>query len=371
MFIWILILNWSNCCYIWKKVTSMDKVSILTEGGERVEGVAPVVVSASRATDVPAFYARWFFNRLAKGYCVWRNPFNRQKTYVSFERCRVVVFWTKNPGPILPYLAELDRRGIHYYFQMTLNDYEREGLEPNVPPLEERVAMFRRLAGMVGRERVIWRFDPLMVAPGLTPEVLLERVRRVGEALRGCTEKLVFSFADVGAYRKVQQNLVRETGLFTRENVLAAEMTPEERRETVEGLARLRDGWRREGWPLTLATCGEEADLAEYGIEHNRCVDGELMKRLFADDEELVFYLNTGCWPERDLFGQFVSRKPKDARGMKDRGQRAVCGCMVSKDIGMYDTCRHFCAYCYANTSREAVRRNAAAHSDESESLVD
>ena len=100
-------------------------------------------------------------------------------------------------------------------------------------------------------------------------------------------------------------------------------------------------------------------------------VDGELMKRLFADDEKLVFYLNTGCWPERDLFGQFVPRKPKDARGMKDRGQRAACGCMVSKDIGMYDTCRHFCAYCYANTSREAVRRNAAAHSDESESLVD
>ena len=92
-----------------------DKVSIVTDAGERVEAVAPVVISASRSTDIPAFYARWFFNRLAKGYCTWVNPFNRQKTYVSFERCRVVVFWTKNPAPVLPYLHRLDERGIRYY----------------------------------------------------------------------------------------------------------------------------------------------------------------------------------------------------------------------------------------------------------------
>ena len=99
-----------------------DKLLITTDSGIRVEATAPIIISASRSTDIPAFYARWFFNRLDKGYCVWYNPFNRQKMYVSFGRCKVIVFWTKNPKPILPYLKELDKRGIHYYFQVTLND---------------------------------------------------------------------------------------------------------------------------------------------------------------------------------------------------------------------------------------------------------
>ena len=94
---------------------------ITTYSGEQVEALAPIIISASRSTDIPAFYAKWFFNRLAKGYCVWGNPFNRRKMYVSFERCKAIVFWTKNPKPILPYLHELDRRGIRYYFQFTLN----------------------------------------------------------------------------------------------------------------------------------------------------------------------------------------------------------------------------------------------------------
>ena len=113
-----------------------DNVRIKTDSGERVDALAPVIVSASRSTDIPAFYARWFFNRLKRGYCVWYNPFNQKPSYVSFAKCKVIVFWTKNPAPIIPFLPELDRRGIHYYFQVTLNDYVREGLEPNVPSIE-------------------------------------------------------------------------------------------------------------------------------------------------------------------------------------------------------------------------------------------
>ena len=129
----------------------IDKIYITNDTGEQVESSAPVIISASRSTDIPAFYAKWFFNRLVKGYCVWYNPFNQQPMYISFKNCKVIVFWTKNPKPILPYLHELDKRGIHYYFQVTLNDYVNEGFEPNVPSVEERVIIVPFCTRMVAR----------------------------------------------------------------------------------------------------------------------------------------------------------------------------------------------------------------------------
>ena len=347
------------------------KQQITTDSGIQVEAAAPVIISASRSTDIPAFYAQWFFNRLAKGYCAWYNPFNRQKMYVSFANCKVVVFWTKNPAPVLPYLHLLDERRIHCYFQVTLNDYEREGFEPGLPPLEERIEMFRQLSDRIGHERVIWRFDPLILTRELTPRRLLNRIWKMGNALKGYTDKLVFSFVDVKAYRKVQNKLVKETSCFSRENVQTAEPDSLQRQELVTGLAKLRDAWHAEEWKLALATCAEDIDLEAYGIEHNSCIDRDLMMRLFADDEELMYYLCYGQLPERDMFGQLVLKKEKDVKLFKDKGQRSACGCMMSKDIGMYDTCRHFCVYCYANTSQECVRRNVVKHSEEGESLFE
>ena len=346
-----------------------DKILIRIDNGEPVEAIAPIIISASRSTDIPAFYAKWFFNRLAKGYCAWYNPFNQQKMYISFERCRVIVFWTKNPAPIIPYLPELDKRGIHYYFQVTLNDYAKEGFEPNVPSVEERVKTFIELSNLIGKERVIWRFDPLVITSDIGPRELLTRIWNVGNRLKGCTDKLVFSFVDVKAYKKVQNNLVKETMFFTKDDVKNAEANPAQRTEIVEGLAKMRDSWHRGGWNVEMATCAEDIDLEAYGIHHNRCIDGELMKRIFADDRELVYYLHTLKWPERDMFGE-VPPIPQKQKNVKDTGQRKICGCMASKDIGMYDTCRHFCVYCYANTSKEAVLRNARAHNDDSESIT-
>ena len=346
-----------------------DKITIKNDNGEAVEAIAPVIISASRSTDIPAFYAKWFFNRLAKGYCVWYNPFNQQPMYISFKRCRAIVFWTKNPKPILPYLSELDKLGIHYYFQVTLNDYVREGFEPNVPTVESRIETFKKLSRIIGKERVIWRFDPLIVTKDITPRDLLSRIWHIGNQIKGCTEKLVFSFVDVKAYRKVQNNLVKETIYFTKENVENAEMSENQRMEVVEGLVKLRETWRAKGWNLTLATCGEDVDLEGYRIEHNRCIDGELMKRIFASDKEFVYYLHTLKWPERDIFGE-IPPIPNKQKKVKDTGQRKVCGCMVSKDIGMYNTCKHFCVYCYANTSKECVLNNSKRHSDDSESLI-
>ena len=349
---------------------ALDKIIIKTESGEPVQATAPIIISASRSTDIPAFYTKWFFNRLAKGYCVWYNPFNQQKMYISFERCRVIVFWTKNPAPIIPYLPELDKRGIHYYFQVTLNDYVKEGFEQNVPSVDERVETFKKLSSLIGKEKVIWRFDPLIIAPNISPRELLTRIWNVGNKLKGLTDKLVFSFVDVKTYKKVQNNLVNETTLFTKEDVENAEANHAQRIEIVEGLKKIREAWYKEGWDIEMATCAEDIDLDAYGIEHNRCIDGELMKRIFADDNELVYYLHTLKWPEKDMFGE-IPPIPQKTKNVKDTGQRKICGCMVSKDIGMYNTCRHFCVYCYANTSKELVLKNAQRHNDYSESIIE
>ena len=289
--------------------------------------------------------------------------------YISFAKMKVVVFWTKNPEPILKYLPELDRLGLHYYFQVTLNDYVDEGFEPNVGPVDHRVEVFKRLSDAIGKEKVIWRFDPLIVTPHLSARQLLTKVYHVGNQLKGYTNKLVFSFIDVKAYRKVQNNLIKETPYYSRETVESAEPSGNYLVELVEGLAKLRDHWKEEGWDLALATCGESIDLEKYGIEHNRCIDGDLMERLFSDDKELVYYLHTGILPEPDLFGG-VPEIPEEKKNLKDKGQRKVCGCMISKDIGMYNTCGHFCVYCYANTSKEAVLKNRNLHTIESESII-
>jgi DNA repair photolyase len=316
-----------------------NKVQITIDKGEKVETKAPVIISASRSTDIPAFHAQWFVDRLRAGYVIWYNPFNRKPMYVSFQNAKVVVFWTKNPKPLIPFLKELDDRGIRYYFQFTLNDYEKEHFEPDVPPLDERIETFKDLSKQIGKEKVIWRFDPLILTSQNSPHDLLEKIRRIGNRLKGYTDKLVFSFIDVKAYRKVQNNLVKETSLFSKENIENAEFTEAQMIEIAEGLAEISKCWKSEGWNISLATCAEQIDLKKYGIEHNSCIDSELMKQIFPDDKDLLYYLSKQS-------------------NLKDRGQRKTCGCMISKDIGMYNTCRHFCVYCYANASRSAVERN-------------
>ncbi len=240
--------------------------------------------------------------------------------------------------------------------------------------MKQRIEIFKSLAHQIGAKKVIWRFDPIILTQDITPREILKRVWHIGNAIKGCTHKLVFSFVDIKAYRKVRNNLVRETEAFNHDNIDDAELKEEQIIEVVEGLAKLRDYWANEGWQISLATCSEQIDLDKYGVEHNRCIDGELMKELFADDEDLVYYLNTGKYPkpkvEDDLFAEFADL-PVSIEKLKDKGQRKVCGCMISKDIGMYNTCPHHCVYCYANTSRKVVNSNLSKHSDDSESIID
>ncbi|MDE6083133.1 MAG: DUF1848 domain-containing protein, partial [Muribaculaceae bacterium] len=306
---------------------------------------------------------------LEKGYCTWINPFNQQKQYISFSKCKAIVFWTKNPEPIMPYLHILDAKGIRYYFQVTLNDYESEKLEPNLPTTKKRIDTFKKLSNIVGPDRIIWRFDPIILCKEISPRSILSRIWDIGNELKGYTKKLVFSFIDIKAYRKVQNNLVKETSLFTKENVEDGEGTYARRQEFIEGLCKLRDIWKNEGWEISLATCAESLNLESYGIGHNRCIDGELMEKVFGYDKVLVYYLRTGKLPESNLFVDILEI-PENQKNLKDKGQRKLCGCIISKDIGMYNTCRHFCAYCYANTSRNIVIKNAMKHLDESESII-
>jgi hypothetical protein len=304
-----------------------SKVSIQTEDGRSVEAVAPVIVSASRRTDIPAFHADWFIERLRAGHVKWMNPFSGRPQYVSFARTRAVVFWTKNPRPIRPHLTELERRGIGYYFQFTLNDYEAEGLEPGVPPLLERIATFRELARTIGKAKVVWRFDPLLLAEGLDVDRLIERVARIGGRVHPCTEKLVIAFADIERYAKVR-NRLRGFGRGCRE------LLPEEMRAFAERLVIAA-----RPWGLAIATCAEAIDLTDLGIGRNQCIDDTLLARVFGHDEDLMRFLG-----------------PDDLRdSLRDKGQRNECGCIVSKDIGVYGTCPHLCRYCYANSSENAV----------------
>ena len=321
----------------------------------------PEIVSASRSTDIPAFYADWFFHRLKVGYSAWTNPFNGTKSYVSYKNTRFIVFWSKNPKPLLGHLDELKDRNIGCYIQYTLNDYEKEGLEKGVPPLEERIDTFKRLVDKLGKGLVIWRFDPMILTDRISLDDLLKKVENIGNQLQSYTEKLVFSYADIASYKKVRSNLEKS-------RINYREWTEPQMEEFARRLSELNGKWHYQ-----LATCGEKIDIERYGIQHNRCVDDELMIRFAHHDKALMDFLGVGIKTvENSLFGsepvpanairvsetQYALKK----RDNRDKGQRQFCGCILSKDIGEYNTCPHLCEYCYANASKEVAVRNWKKH---------
>ena len=338
-------------------------VQINTPGGT-VSAVAPEIIAVSRATDIPAFYAPWFVSRLRAGYARWINPFNGRPQFVAFDHTRMVVFWSKNPQPLLPLLPQVEARGLAWYLQFTLNDYEEEGWEPGLPRLARRIDTFRRFADIAGPERVVWRFDPLMLAGGLARdplgcEALLERMERVGRALAGCTSKLVFSFADIADYRKVRENL-RRAGLGWRD------FTREETLRVAAGVARIVGDLG-----IAACTCGEKGDFAALGISHNRCIDPELVLRLTNRHPDILrlFGLAQPRQLGLPLAGPSGDPPAATTEYPRDSGQRAQCLCVPCKDVGQYDTCPHGCVYCYANTSPATAARKYRLHDPEGESI--
>jgi DNA repair photolyase len=283
------------------------------------KSIAPIILSASRSTDIPAFYAKQFMESMDKGWLFWTNPFNGKKQLISLSNVRFIVFWTKNPIPILPHLKQLDDMGIGYYFNYNLNDYVNEGLEIKLPSLEARLNQFIEVSEMIGKEKVVWRFDPLILLQGQNQKVLLEKIYNIAGRIHEHTEKIVVSFIDT-SYRKVNKN-------FKCMNIEIDEFIPAKKREFAANLYKLLKPFK-----LKLTLCACEEDLSEYNIFANKCIDDELILRISKENSELVDFI----------------KKLKNTNKLKDTSQREHCLCIVSKDIGAYRTCRYSCLYCYA-----------------------
>ena len=320
-----------------------------------VEAIAPLIVSASRSTDIPAFYGNWFMNRLRAGYARWKSPFGGSPVYVSFAKTRLFIFWSKNPAPFLNHLDALDTLGFGYYFLFTLNDYDAEGLEPRVPSVDERIATFIRLSERIGMGRVVWRFDPLVLSDKITVDDLLERVRRIGDRIAPFTKRMVFSFVDIEKYAKVKRNLVRQGFSDVRE------FSDEEVAAFCSGLAELN-----KRWGLIITACSEKRDLSQYGIGRGQCISYDLISEEFRDDPVLMEFLRPDSRQTLSAAGSAVD----PSRRLKDPGQRNTCRCIVSKDIGQYSTCMHLCAYCYANTSANEVLRRYTRYTDDADAGI-
>lgn len=285
-----------------------------------------MIISASRRTDIPAFYAAWFMNRLREGEVLVRNPVNpHQVSRVPLgpEVADGIVFWSKNPAPLLPHLPEIARR-YPFYVQYTVNAYGR-GVEPGLPALQERVDTLRRIVDGHGCGRVVWRYDPVLLSPACPVEWHEEQFARLAEAFCGYTDECVFSFVDI--YDKVR-------GRLGAMGVRAPDES--EMRRLARSFARAA-----QGCGMTLRTCCEVVPDAP-GILHGKCIDGERIARL--------------------------SGRRLAVRG--DAAQRPGCGCAESVDIGQYNTCRHACCYCYANLSPQSARANALRHLPTGEMLV-
>ena len=281
-----------------------------------------MILSVSRRTDVPNYYSDWFINRLKEGFLYVRNPMNIHqisRINLSPEVIDCIVFWTKNPANMLGKLEYL--QDYAYYFQFTLTGYGRD-IEPNLPDKrKELIPAFQKLSEKIGKEKVIWRYDPILLSDKYTADYHLRAFEEIAGNLAGYTEKAVISFVDL--YEKTWRN-TRGLGirLATEKEMmgLAAEM------------ARIASKYN-----LEIESCAEQWDFQKVGIQRGSCIDKKLIERII------------GC----------------RLTGQKDKNQRKECGCFESVEVGAYNTCLNGCRYCYANFSDEKVKENIKLYSQD------
>lgn len=287
-----------------------------------------MIISASRRTDIPACYSDWFFRRIREGYALVKNPVNpHQVSRVSLSRDVVdaIVFWTKNPIPMMDRLQEL--KDYMYYFQFTLTGYGRD-IEQKLPSKKgSLIPAFQALSRLLGKERVIWRYDPILLTKTYSLEYHLNTFEEIAHLLCGYTDECIISFVD--SYKSIHERMkdlhpmqIQEEEIHTLASAMSA--------------CAKRNGMR-------LSTCSEQIDLSEYKIGHAHCIDKVRLEHLL------------GC---------------PLSLGNGNTG-RLACGCAASVDIGAYDTCQNGCVYCYANHHTKTVQNKLSLYDPKASLLCD
>ena len=282
-----------------------------------------MILSVSRRTDIPNYYSDWFIARIKEGFLYVRNPMNAHqisKIDLSPEVVDCIVFWTKNPANMIEKLEDLQK--YMYYFQFTMTGYGKD-VEPNLPnKREELIPTFKRLSEKIGKERVIWRYDPILIGKRYTIDYHLKAFEEIASNLADYTEKVVISFVDL--YSKTQRN-TKELDI--------KQITNEEMIELAREMAQIASKYN-----LIIETCAEQINLHEVGIQHGSCIDKKLIERLL------------GC--------KLIAEK--------DKNQREECGCFESVEVGAYNTCLNGCEYCYANFNNSKVEENVKLYNQDS-----
>ena len=281
-----------------------------------------MIISASRRTEIPAFYSKWFFNRIKDGYVLVRNPMKPSavsRINLSPDVVDGIVLWSKNPKPMIAELYKL--KDYPYYFQFTLNPYGTD-VEEHLPPKEEIIDTFKELSDKIGPSRVIWRYDPVIINDKYTVKSHIESFSEIARKLRGYTQNCIISFVD---YYKSIAGRIWELRLRDISDM------------DMRFIAKHFSAAAKENG-LKLETCAEEAELSEFGVGHAKCIDSAMFTKI------------TGCSYNYE----------------KDKNQRPECGCIASIDIGAYNTCTNGCKYCYANHSMKLVKENNAQYDEDS-----
>jgi hypothetical protein len=300
----------------WKKAPAL-----IADGAQKMIDT-PLILSASRRTDIPAFFLPWLKTQFQQGFASIPNPFNHKLISFSLKKVRCIVFWSKYPEPLLQEKTFFENGDRTFYLHFTLNDYCQEGFEPNLPPLRHRIALFKKISDLIGPHRLIWRFDPLILLSRMELPHLLEKIDKLAAQIHGCTEKLVFSFADIKEYLKVARR-------FQKAGIQWEEWTKQSMEKAALGIRRIASAYG-----IQAKVCGEKNDFSHLGIFPNRCIDDELIRRLCPNDPLLETFLG--------------ENSPEQYKKLQDPNQRPACGCILSKDIGIYNSCRFHCLYCYA-----------------------
>jgi len=282
-----------------------------------------MIISASRRTDIPALYSKWLLNRLEAGFVMVPNPRvpNRLgRVEFSPDNVDCIVFWTKNPAPMLDKLNRIKAMGYEFYFQFTLTPYGKT-IERNLPPKTELIDTFAELGHRLGAERIVWRYDPILLDGVHSIHWHYKCFNELCEELHPFTRRCVLSFID--PYKHI-------AGRFQ-------EMRHEEMIAIASSFSKIAKKYE-----LALFACAEETDLMEYGIRRSSCIDLELIEQIL------------GC----------------GIKAKRDSSQRPKCECVESIDIGVYDTCTNECTYCYATTSPSAALRRFQNHSPDTPMLT-